>query len=470
MTEWETVVGLEVHCELATATKLFCACRNAFGDEPNTNICPVCLGLPGSLPVLNRGAVELAMRLGLALGCTVEPSLFHRKNYFYPDMPKDYQVSQYDQPINVDGVLELADGTRVGIERAHLEEDTGKSTHVGGGGRIHEADHSLVDYNRAGVPLVEVVSRPDLRSAEAARAYVNELRAVLVATGASDARMEEGSMRVDANISVRPEGFSTLGTRCEVKNLNSTRSLGRAIDYEARRQIALLEAGEQVTQQTRHWDEADGRTHPLRSKEEAYDYRYFPEPDLVPLVPGDAWRTSVAESLPPLPAPRRRRLAEATGSATAAVAVVVERGLDDLVLAALAAGGDAQRLVVHAEHDLAGGVGALTTDAFAALTRMEADGALTATQAKAVLAELVATGGDPAAVAAALGYEAMAGDALAVAVDDAIAANPDAWARYLAGDTKVSGFFVGQVMRATKGQADGRAVTALLGQRADAGG
>ncbi len=241
MTEWETVVGLEVHCELATATKLFCACRNAFGDEPNTNICPVCLGLPGSLPVLNRGAVELAMRLGLALGCTVRPSLFHRKNYFYPDMPKDYQVSQYDQPINVDGVLELADGTRIGIERAHLEEDTGKSTHVGGGGRIHEADHSLVDYNRAGVPLVEVVSRPDLRSAEAAKAYVNELRAVLVATGASDARMEEGSMRVDANISVRPVGSSTLGTRCEVKNLNSTRSLGRAIDYEARRQIALLE-------------------------------------------------------------------------------------------------------------------------------------------------------------------------------------------------------------------------------------
>jgi aspartyl-tRNA(Asn)/glutamyl-tRNA(Gln) amidotransferase subunit B len=466
MTDWESVIGLEVHCELATATKLFCACRNAFGDEPNTNVCPVCLGLPGSLPVLNREAVELAMRLGLALGCEVRPSLFHRKNYFYPDMPKDYQVSQYDQPINVDGVLELADGTRIGIERAHMEEDTGKSTHVGGGGRIHEADHSLVDYNRAGVPLVEIVSRPDLRSAEAARAYVNELRAVLLATGASDARMEEGSMRVDANISVRPAGFSTLGTRCEVKNLNSTRSVGRAIDYEAHRQIALLEEGEQVVQQTRHWDEAEGRTHPLRSKEEAYDYRYFPEPDLVPLAPDDAWQARVSAAMPALPASRRHRLTEATGSAPPAVAVVVERGLDDLVLDALAAGGDANRLVVHAEHDLAGGTGALDVAAFAGLTRLEADGALTATQAKVVLAELVAHGGDPATVATALGYEAMAGDELAAAVGEAIAANPDAWARYLAGDAKVTGFFVGQVMRATKGQADGKAVTALLQERA----
>ncbi|MBA2438777.1 MAG: Asp-tRNA(Asn)/Glu-tRNA(Gln) amidotransferase subunit GatB [Acidimicrobiia bacterium] len=463
---WETVIGLEVHCELATATKLFCGCRNAFGDDPNTNVCPVCLGLPGSLPVLNRQAVELAMRLGLALGCEVRPSLFHRKNYFYPDMPKDYQVSQYDQPINVDGTLELPDGTQIGIERAHLEEDTGKSTHVGGGGRIHEADHSLVDYNRAGVPLVEIVSRPDLRSAEAARAYVNELRAVLLATEASDARMEEGSMRVDANISMRPVGFSTLGTRCEVKNLNSIRSVGRAIDYEARRQVALLEAGEQVAQQTRHWDEADGRTHPLRSKEEAFDYRYFPEPDLVPLVPDEAWQAAVADALPPLPAPRRHRLVELTGATGPSAAVVVERGLDDLVLAAVAAGGDAGRLVVHAEHDLAAGTGALDVSGFAALARMEAGGELTATQAKAVLAALVDRGGDPTAVAARLGYEAMGADALAGAVDEAIAANPDAWARFQEGDAKVTGFFVGQVMRATKGQADGKAVTELLRRRA----
>ncbi len=468
-TEWETVVGLEVHCELATATKLFCGCRNAFGDEPNTNVCPVCLGLPGSLPVLNRQAVELAMRLGEALGCTVMPSLFHRKNYFYPDMPKDYQVSQYDQPLNVDGFLELPDGSRVGIERAHLEEDTGKSTHVGGGGRIHEADHSLVDYNRSGVPLVEIVSRPDLRSGEQARAYVNELRAVLLATGASDARMEEGSMRVDANVSVRPAGSSTLGTRCEVKNLNSTRSLGRAIEYEARRQIDLLTAGERVVQQTRHWDEADGRTHVLRSKEEAFDYRYFPEPDLVPLAPDDAWRDAVRQSLPALPAERRRRLAAAIGVAPGDVAVVVERGLDELVLAALDAGGEGQRLLVHAEHDLAGEpADALDPAALAALTRMEVAGQLTATQAKAVLAELVASGGDPAAIARAKGFEAMGDDALAAAVDEVITANPDAWERYQGGDAKVTGFFVGQVMKATKGRADGKAVTRLLRERAGA--
>ena len=254
------VVGLEVHCELQTATKLFCGCRNAFGDEPNTNVCPVCLGLPGSLPVLNEQAVELAMRIGAALHCEVRPSGFHRKNYFYPDMPKDYQISQYDEPINVGGWLDLPDGSRVGITRAHLEEDTGKTTHIGEGGRIHSADHSLVDYNRPGVPLVEIVSEPDMRSAAQARAYAAELRAVLVATGASDGRMEEGSMRVDANVSVRRSGATTFGTRCEIKNLNSLRSLARAIEYEADRQIALLEAGEPVVQETRHWDEEPGRT------------------------------------------------------------------------------------------------------------------------------------------------------------------------------------------------------------------
>jgi aspartyl-tRNA(Asn)/glutamyl-tRNA(Gln) amidotransferase subunit B len=245
---------------------LFCGCRNAFGDEPNTNICPVCLGLPGSLPVLNERAVEYAMRIGTALHCTVVPSVFHRKNYFYPDMPKDYQISQYDRPINVDGWLELPGGQRVGIVRAHIEEDTGKSTHVGGGGRIHEAGYSLVDYNRAGVPLVETVSHPDLRGADQARAYVEELRAILVATGASDGKMEEGSLRVDANVSMRTAGSQEFGTRCEIKNMNSLRSLGRAIEYEAVRQIALLEAGHPVVQETRHWNEADGQTHSMRSR------------------------------------------------------------------------------------------------------------------------------------------------------------------------------------------------------------
>ncbi|MFM2183701.1 MAG: aspartyl/glutamyl-tRNA(Asn/Gln) amidotransferase subunit, partial [Actinomycetota bacterium] len=275
--DWQLVVGLEVHVELATATKMFSASPNRFGDDPNTNIDPVTLGLPGALPVLNERAVELAMRIGLALNCTVQPCTFHRKNYFYPDMPKAYQVSQYDQPLNIDGWLDLPNGVRVGIERAHMEEDAGKSTHVGASGRVHGADYSLIDLNRAGVPLVEIVSRPDIRSADDARAYVSELRAILVAIGASDAKMEEGSMRVDANVSVHKPG-TPFGTRCEIKNVNSVRSLGKAIDYEARRQIDLIEAGERVLQQTRHWDEADGRTHTLRTKEDADDYRYFLEP------------------------------------------------------------------------------------------------------------------------------------------------------------------------------------------------
>lgn len=468
--QWEMVIGLEVHCELATATKLFCGCPNSFGDEPNTNVCPNCLGLPGSLPVLNRQAVELAMRLGLALGCTIQDSLFHRKNYFYPDMPKGYQISQYDVPINANGVLELADGTPIGIERAHLEEDTGKSTHVGGGGRIHEADYSLVDYNRAGVPLVEIVSRPDLRTPEQARLYANELRAILLATGASDAKMEEGSMRVDANVSVRPQGTDALGTRCEIKNLNSVRSLGRAIEYEARRQVDLLESGEKVVQQTRHWDENDGRTHTLRSKEEAYDYRYFPEPDLVPVAPDEQWRASVAVSLPLLPAQRRHRLAEATKTTSGEVAVVVERGLDDLVLAAMAEGGDAGRLLTHSEHNLAGiAPDALSVKSFAVLTQMEVDGKLTATQAKVILADLVAGdgNGDPVEMAAAKGFEAMADDALVPIVDELIAANPDAWAKYKDGDPKITGFFVGGVMKATQGKADGKVVNKLLRERAE---
>ncbi|HEX5367295.1 MAG TPA: Asp-tRNA(Asn)/Glu-tRNA(Gln) amidotransferase subunit GatB [Acidimicrobiales bacterium] len=469
---WETVVGLEVHTELDTATKLFCSCPNRFGDEPNTNVCPVCLGLPGSLPVLNAQAVELAVRLGRALGCEVRRSVFARKNYFYPDMPKDYQISQYDLPVNVDGVVELPSGHRIGVERAHLEEDTGKSTHVGGSGRIRDAGYSLVDYNRAGVPLLEIVSRPDLRSADEARAYVTELRAILVATGVSDAKMEEGSLRVDANVSVHHPG-APFGTRCEVKNLNSLRSLGRAVEHEASRQVALLEAGEVVRQETRHWDEAGGRTHTLRSKEEAEDYRYFPEPDLVPLDPGDAWVARVDAALPPLPAQRRAALAEAAGAAgtAEAVAIAVERGLDELALATIAAGADAERVLTHVEHNLAvEGASALDPGRLAALVKLEVGGQLTATQAKAVLAEMVASGGDPAAIAEAKGFEAMGDDALSAAVEGVIAAHPGEWQRFVDGDDKargkLTGFFVGQVMRATHGQADGRAVTGVLRRRA----
>jgi aspartyl-tRNA(Asn)/glutamyl-tRNA(Gln) amidotransferase subunit B len=472
-TTWETVIGLEVHCELATATKLFCGCRNAFGEEPNTNVCAVCLGLPGSLPVLNRQAVELAMRIGAALHCGIRPSIFHRKNYFYPDMPKDYQISQYDEPIDVGGWIDLPGG-RIGITRAHLEEDTGKTTHVGRSGRIHGADYALVDYNRAGVPLVEIVSEPDLRSSEDARAYVNELRAILVAIGASDARMEEGSLRIDANVSVRPAGSLVLGTRAEIKNLNSVRSLGRAVDYEAARQADLLGSGGPVVQETRHWDEDAGRTSSMRSKEEAYDYRYFPEPDLVPLAPDDEWVEAVRAALPDLPADRRSALAAATGvpSEDRALVTVVALGLDRLVAAALGAGADARLALNRAANEVAAAhldPGTVDATAFAAVLRMETEGSLTATQAKQVLAEALATAADPADIAKARGFEALAAEDLTAVVDEVVAAHPGEWARFRDGDQKLAGFFVGKVMAATKGKADGKAVTARLRQLAAAG-
>jgi len=469
---WEIVVGLEVHCELATATKLFCGCPNMFGDEPNTNVCPVCLGLPGSLPVLNHNVVELAMRLGRALHCEVEPSVFARKNYFYPDMPKDYQVSQFDQPINVDGWLDLPDGTRVGIERAHIEEDTGKNTHAGGSGRIHGADYSLVDYNRAGVPLVEIVGRPHIRHPEQAKTYIDELRAILLTTGASDAKMEEGSLRVDANVSVRRVGDTALGTRCEVKNLNSLRSLGRAIEYEARRQVDLLETGERIKQETRHWDEGAGRTRAGRSKEEAEDYRYFQEPDLVPLAPSAEWIAAIDAAMPPLPAARRDALASSAGVAVTETSVViaVQRDLDQLALAAIAAGGDGKRVLTHVEHNLSGdGATDLNPATFAQLVSLELGGQLTATQAKTVLAEMVTSGRAPDVIAAELGFEAMDSSELEGIVDGLIAESPEEWADFCTGDDKkrgkLQGFFTGKIMKATKGQADGKAVAALLESR-----
>jgi aspartyl-tRNA(Asn)/glutamyl-tRNA(Gln) amidotransferase subunit B len=469
---WEIVVGLEVHCELATATKLFCGCPNMFGDEPNTNVCPVCLGLPGSLPVLNHNVVELAMRLGRALHCEVEPSVFARKNYFYPDMPKDYQVSQFDQPINVDGWLDLPDGTRVGIERAHIEEDTGKNTHAGGSGRIHGADYSLVDYNRAGVPLVEIVGRPHIRHPEQAKTYIDELRAILLTTGASDAKMEEGSLRVDANVSVRRVGDTALGTRCEVKNLNSLRSLGRAIEYEARRQVDLLETGERIKQETRHWDEGAGRTRAGRSKEEAEDYRYFQEPDLVPLAPSAEWIAAIDAAMPPLPAARRDALASFAGVAVTETSVViaVQRDLDQLALAAIAAGGDGKRVLTHVEHNLSGdGATNLNPATFAQLVSLELGGQLTATQAKTVLAEMVTSGRAPDVIAAELGFEAMDSSELEGIFDGLIAESPEEWADFCTGDDKkrgkLQGFFTGKIMKATKGQADGKAVAALLESR-----
>ncbi len=464
---YELVCGLEVHVELATATKLFSASPNRFGDEPNTNIDPVTLGLPGALPVLNRHAVELAMRIGLALNCTVQPSTFHRKNYFYPDMPKAYQISQYDQPINVDGWLELPGGKRIGIERAHLEEDTGKSTHIGGsGGRIHGSDFSLIDFNRAGVPLVEIVGRPDISTPDEARQYLAELRQILIAVEASDAKMEEGSMRCDANVSVRKPG-EPLGTRCEIKNVNSIRSLGKAIEYEARRQVALIESGETIRQETRHWDETDGRTHTLRTKEDADDYRYFLEPDLVPLVPEAAWVEAVRAALPFLPRERRLRLAEATGMApdSESVMVVVERGQDDYVLSVGERGADVVRALVHVKEAYAdqGSQPTVPAGDLAGLILLETSGKLTSTQAKQILADIVsAGGGDAAALAAARGFEAMDELALVGLVEEVIASQAEAWSKFCAGEDKAMGALVGAVMKASQGKADGKAVTALL--------
>jgi aspartyl-tRNA(Asn)/glutamyl-tRNA(Gln) amidotransferase subunit B len=464
---WQLVVGLEVHVELATKTKMFSASTNRFGDEPNTNIDPVTLGLPGALPVLNKHAVELAMRIGLALNCKVQPCTFHRKNYFYPDLPKAYQITQYDHPLNVDGFLMLPGDVRIGVERAHLEEDTGKSTHFGGSsGRIHGSDYSLLDYNRAGVPLVEIVSRPDIRTSEQARQYVAELRAILLAVGASDAKMEEGSMRCDVNVSVH-KADTPFGTRCEIKNVNSIRSVGRAIDYEARRQVDLIEGGGTVRQETRHWDDATGRTETLRTKEDADDYRYFLEPDLVPLVPEQSWIDQVRAALPVLPAARRNALAELCGvdKDGESAFVVVERGQDDYVREVVSSGGDPRRSVIYVQQAFAeqGPTPKVPARDLAALTLLERDAKVTSTQAKTLLTDLIdAGGGDVVEMAAKRGFEALDTGALESMVDAAIAAEPGAWQKYCAGEEKALGALVGAIMKSSKGKADGKAVTAIL--------
>ena len=468
---WEMVVGLEVHTELKTYTKMFCGCANAFGAAPNTLVCPVCLGLPGSLPVLNVRAVELAMAIGTALQSTISPSTFHRKNYFYPDMPKDFQISQYDLPINVGGYLDLPDGSRVSIERAHLEEDTGKSTHLGGSGRIHGADRSLVDYNRSGVPLVEIVSGPDIRSSAQARTYAAELRGILIATGASDGRMEEGSVRIDANVSVRRSG-EPLGTRCEIKNLNSLRSLVRAIDFEAARQVELLEGGGTVRQETRHWDENLGSTSTMRVKEEADDYRYFREPDLVDLAPDQAWQDRVRDGLQPMPAERRtvltQRLGDRAPALRDALEVVIDLGLDPYVIAALDAEVDADLAFARAANEIASDlvhVDNLSVESYVATLRMEQSGDLSATQAKTVLVEILANGGEPVSIAQSKGFERLASGALGEVVAKLIEENPDEWSRYRDGNEKLAQFFIGQVMKLTKGQANGKEVIAALQAR-----
>jgi aspartyl-tRNA(Asn)/glutamyl-tRNA(Gln) amidotransferase subunit B len=479
--QWETVVGLEVHCELATASKLFCGCANEFGDEPNTHICPVCLGLPGSLPVLNERAVEYALRVAEALHLRVpERSIFSRKNYFYPDMPKNYQTSQYDEPITCDGWLDV-DGARIGVTRAHLEEDTGKSLHVGGGGRIHDADHSLVDYNRAGVPLLEIVSEPDIRSAEQAKRYVEELRGTLLAIGVSDVKMEEGSLRIDANVSVRPEGSSEFGTRAEIKNLNSLRSLLRAVEFEVKRQSGLLEAGERVVQETRHWDEDGGRTISGRSKEEAHDYRYFPEPDLVPVAPTAEMRAQVRASMPELPAARRARLIEQWGIKDEDARVLVDvPGLADYAERAVAAlkSGTAKDVANWVRQDVLGYLNerglapaVLTPEMVAELVSLVADGTISRGQAKDVLSESMAEDKWPRDIVDARGLAQVSDTGELGAVVDAVLSREVATVdqyRAAADDKdrkKKRNALMGQVMAELKGKGNPQLVNQLLDDR-----
>ena len=483
MTKWEAVIGIETHVELQTKSKMFCGCEVNFGAEPNTTVCPVCLALPGALPVPNEEAIEGILSIGAALGCElVEDSFFHRKNYFYPDLPKNYQISQYDIPMCIDGHLDIdVDGEEVviGITRVHMEEDTGKSVHGSETGRIHDADYSLLDFNRAGVPLVEIVSEPDIRSPEQARAYAAELQRVVRTLGVSDVRLEEGSVRFDANISVRPEGQEQFGTRAEVKNMNSLRSLQRAVAYEIQRQIAVIEGGGVIVQETRHWDEGSGKTSGMRSKEESEDYRYFQEPDLVPLRVDDEWRQRVFAALPELPAARRRRLAE-TGVGRQAAATMVEAGdLADLFDEAVEQGADAKlvanwltgEVVAYLrrnEVDLADT--SLDPSHLRDLAAMVAEAKLSSTAAKDVLGFVLAGEGSPSEVAATRDLIQISDEgALEDEVDNILAANPDVLERLRSGDMKPIGFLVGQVMKATRGKADPKVVSELIRSKAQGG-
>jgi aspartyl-tRNA(Asn)/glutamyl-tRNA(Gln) amidotransferase subunit B len=479
---YEAAVGVETHVELTTRSKMFCGCPNHFGAEPNTNICPVCLGLPGALPVPNERAIELTVSLGMALEAEIAPrSLFHRKNYFYADLPKNYQISQFDRPLCRGGHLDVETEqgtTRVGITRVHLEEDTGKSTHLGESGRIRAAEAALLDFNRSGVPLMEVVSEPDIRSPEEARAFAAELRAIILALGLSDARLEEGRMRFDANVSVRPEGSEGLGTKVEVKNMNSLRSLQRALAFEIDRQSALLAAGQEVEQETRHWDEAATCTRAGRSKEESSDYRYFPEPDLVPVALDAARLERLRATLPELPAQRRARY-RALGLDDRTARLVVEgEGYGALLEAAVAAGGDARAAAnwlvgeVTAHLRRLGVTAADTPLAGAHLAELlgliEA-GRLSATAAKEVLAGVLTGEGLPEEVAVQRDLVQISDEAvLLAAVDSVLAAHPAEVERLRAGEERLIGFLVGRVMQGTGGKADPRRVSEVIRRRASA--
>jgi aspartyl-tRNA(Asn)/glutamyl-tRNA(Gln) amidotransferase subunit B len=479
---FDPVLGLEVHVELSTATKMFCSCANVFGAPPNTHVCPTCLGLPGSLPVLNRAAVESVIRIGLALNCSIAPwCRFARKNYFYPDMPKNFQISQYDEPIAVHGSLEvqLGDGSTftVGIERAHMEEDTGKSLHIGGTtGRIHGASHSLLDYNRAGVPLIEIVTKPIVgtgdRAPEVARAYVTALRDLLRALGVSDVRMDQGSLRCDANVSLMPRGASVFGTRTETKNVNSLRSVERAVRYEMCRQAAVLASGGRIVQETRHFDEAGGTTSPGRRKETSEDYRYFPEPDLVPITPSDEWVEKLRATLPELPWQRRARVQAEWGLSDLELRDLVNAGALELIAATVDAGAPPAEarswwVAYLAQQANARGLElaelAITPKQVAQVIGLVAEGALTNNLARQVVDGVLAGEGQPDEVVAARGFAVVSDDsALTAAVEQALAAQPDIAAKIRGGKVAAAGAIVGAVMKATGGQANAQRVRELV--------
>jgi aspartyl-tRNA(Asn)/glutamyl-tRNA(Gln) amidotransferase subunit B len=463
---WEPVIGLEIHVQLSTRTKMFCSCELSFGEPPNTRTCPTCLALPGALPVANEQAVLNAIEIGLALGCEITPrSIFHRKNYFYPDSPKAYQISQYDIPICVGGNL-----AGVRLHRAHLEEDAAKLVHLGESGRIHGADTSIVDFNRCGTPLVEIVTEPDIHSAEHARDWLTLLRETLRQLGVSDVNMEEGSLRADANVSVRPAGSTELGTKTELKNMNSFRYLERGVDAEIARQIALLEAGGQVSQETLHFDPGSGTLTPLRSKEEAHDYRYFPEPDLVPIHVTGEMLAGARERVPELPAARIDRYAALGLNAESAHLLAFRPPYGAFFEAVLRDGVDAQAAANWVGADLARrleeadpATSKVTPDALAELVRMVGEKQVTPAAARTVLDTLVAEGGAPGEIVEAQGLGAMGdGDRLSEVVRAAIEANPDAVDAIKAGRGGAIGQIVGHVMRETKGTADGGEVSRLI--------
>src|SRR5246500_2442663 len=481
LSRYEPVFGLETHVELGTRTKMFCGCVTTFGGVPNSQVCPVCLGLPGSLPVMNRRAIEYTIRIGLALNCSIASwCRFARKNYFYPDMPKDFQISQYDEPLCSEGYLDVAVGgktVRVGIERVHLEEDTGKSLHVGGAtGRIQGAEYSLVDYNRAGIPLVEIVTRPvpgtGFLAPEVARAYVTELRDVLRTLAVSDVRMEEGSLRCDVNTSISLAGSGTWGTRTETKNVNSLRSVERGVRSEVARQAGVLDEGGRIKQETRHFHEDTGVTTSGRSKEEAQDYRYFPEPDLVPVAPAADWVEAIRKSLPELPSARRARLIESWSLSELEFEALRNAGALDAVEATVAAGAspaDARKWWLGELARRANDSGievsdlSITPADVARVAALVAAGTLNDRLARQVIEGVLDGEGTPDDIVAARGLAVVSDDsALTAAIDEAIAANPDVAARIRDGKVQAAGVLVGAVMKVTRGKADAAKVKELV--------